>query len=439
MPKKTAAADEPQVVRRVIEDMAPTGAEQRTESKPTFWEYEQSLTPKDWEHHIVYLTREEPKTGIKGMGGYLTKISQPFTIEDVKRAWGGYEFSYIMNRDGKILYSGRFKVEAEPKYDESRETVAGSNGDRGQNAIVGQFVDVLREELARSRESANPASEEAIKLLSAASTRAMDIVLKQVPQQGSPISQLGELVTAAKNLGLVGGGNGGGGGIAEVVTLLKTLGLIKDPMEQIKTQLEMMKLFDDLRGESRGGKRDWKETLVEKVGDALPRVFEEVGKNREAEMRIVQQRFEAARALRGGPPATRPGVPAPVPPAPQPNQMPSISAGLPIESFSPGAPMPAEAPAAAPPPDAPEVTFLKKRMVQMFLADEEAEIIVDFLEAGIPGFCNDLLTYSNATLTDFLGRDPLFADAVKNPRWPLFLSEARAYLSEENDEEKKLN
>ena len=431
MPRKSAGPEEPQVVRRVTEELAGPAGAASDEGKLTFWEYMQSLSPKGWERHIVYLTREEPKTGIKGVGGYLTKLTGPFTIEDIKNAFGGYEFSYIMNRDGKIIYSGRFKVEAAPKFDLTREVAGAATGDNnGQGAIVGQFVEVLREELSRAREASNPASEEAIKLLSAASTRAMDIVLKQVPQQGDPMAQLSGLVATAKNLGLV-GGNGGGGNLLETVSALKALGLLPDPMQQMTLFFTIFEKLDALRGE-RGGQRDWKGALIEKVAEAVPRVLDEVGKNRQAQLQIASERAEVVRTLRGIPPSA-PKQGATVPADTQP-----ASAGTPglptetTESTGDGA----LATNQALDPNDPYVLGVKRRMVQLFLEGEETDIIIDFLESAVPGFCDDILRYPDETLTGYLGQDPLFAETVRNPRWPVFLSEARAYLTDSGDEKK---
>jgi hypothetical protein len=68
----------------------------------------QSLTLEQWKDHIVYVTRELPKTHMNGIGGgYLVKMQEAFDIEDIKVAFGGYEFSYIMKNKNEVLRSTR--------------------------------------------------------------------------------------------------------------------------------------------------------------------------------------------------------------------------------------------------------------------------------------------------------------------------------------------
>src|SRR5260370_33548646 len=98
-----------------------------------------SLTPEDWKDHIVYLTRERPKTHMHVVVGcYLTKIIEPFELDDIKDAYGGYEFSYIMKRGRDAIYNGRFTVEAPPKLDGQRESAAAAGENGGGNALVQQ-------------------------------------------------------------------------------------------------------------------------------------------------------------------------------------------------------------------------------------------------------------------------------------------------------------
>src|SRR5260370_31407167 len=81
------------------------------ETRPDFWTYMRSLTPEDWKDHIVYLTRERPKTHMNGVvGGYLTKIIQPFELDQIKEPYGGYQFNYIMKRSPDAIYKRQFPL-----------------------------------------------------------------------------------------------------------------------------------------------------------------------------------------------------------------------------------------------------------------------------------------------------------------------------------------
>jgi hypothetical protein len=153
MPRVPSARPKPGVVRQTIEVRAtqPAARQEPKKSRPDFWTYIGKLTLEEWKDHVVYLTRELPKLHTKGIGRYLVKIVEPFDIDDIKNAYGGFEFSYIMKRKNAIVYCGRFRIEAPPKLDTARESQP--IGESGTNVLLYQLVSMLREELARSREA----------------------------------------------------------------------------------------------------------------------------------------------------------------------------------------------------------------------------------------------------------------------------------------------
>src|SRR5229473_3100140 len=154
MPRVPSARPKPAIIHQTIEvpTTQPAAEQEPKKSRPDFWTYIYKLTPEEWKDHIVYLTRELPKPQMNGIGGrYLVKIVERFDIEDIKNAYGGVEFSYIMKRKNAIVYSGRFRIEAPPKLDTARESLA--TGESGANALLQQCVSMLRDELARSRKA----------------------------------------------------------------------------------------------------------------------------------------------------------------------------------------------------------------------------------------------------------------------------------------------
>lgn len=408
-----------------------------------------SLTPEQWKDHIVYLTREKPKTNMNGVvGGYLAKITDAFDIEDVKNAWGGYEFSYIMKRKNEIAYHGRFTVEAPPKVDPSRESTAGSeNGSAGggnASAIVQQVFNMLREELERNR-GANGVdhgtTEKAVEMLSKASDKAMDVILKQVPGRGE-------------------GGAGGDTGIIATIKVLKELGLIgqpaaaTDPMKQVETMISIFKSLDEIRGGGGGGRRDWKATLAERALDAVPQVLDTFRQTREANVEIARERARASENLRHvanpSAPPVRTSVMTPRGTAPAPAAAPGhtidprvVSNGglrtVPLDRVEASA----EASAAVPAEIVFETidrnspafdNFLKQTIVEMVLRGDHGEQIVDFLDGAKPGYSENLVRFSPEQLTGYFGADPILRAAVDHPSWFEVLDEARKYILEADEE-----
>jgi hypothetical protein len=449
---------------------APAEKNYTDETKPDFREYIFGLSPDQWKNHIIYLTRELPKTSINGLGGYLTKLQQPFDFEDIKQAYGGYEFSYILKEGNDICKkcrnaTGRFKVEAPPKFDTTREapSAAPSNGHSASDAgLLQQFVGVLRDELARSRESnsgANPATDKAIELLASASEKAMDIVKNQVPQSKGSSSEMREMIGMLREMGLL-------GAPVQSKSLLEQLGELlsspliapliakfftpADPLTELGKLGSAMDILEKIRGtSSSGGRSDWKEALVSEGIPAVKELIGTIAENRKAAVELAQaardraqanaraaqsvETINSQRASIGQRPANAPapaGQPAAIPPAPP------ATAGpfrvVPINGVD-AAP---ETAAAVPETTANADEYLKGvkiRFVELLAAGEDSGFIVDFLDAARPDLVEMILKYTPAQITGFFKMDPIVKHAVENPRWGQFLQESRAYL-EENGE-----
>jgi hypothetical protein len=241
MPRRVPAqsSSSPVVHTTTTLEMPPSAApDKKEESGPDFWTYMQTCegSTVPWRNHIVYLTRELPKTSINGLGGgYLTKITQPFDMEDIKQTYGGYEFSYIMKKDDKIAYSGRFRVEAQPKLDPAREATPGVPAAPAANSttepallrMLEEQIREMREEMRQMRlqgQGQNGGSDRVIEVMADGAKRAMEIVTSQVPKANSTASEMKEMVLALKELGIL------GGGATQQKSLLEQLGeLIANP------------------------------------------------------------------------------------------------------------------------------------------------------------------------------------------------------------------
>jgi hypothetical protein len=441
-------AAKPAVLHQTIE--IPQNDQQQTqtpEKRVDFWTYMRQLTPEQWKDHIVYLTRESPKTTINGLGGYLTKMCEPFDIDDIKTGFGGREFSYIMKNKNEIVYSGRFSVEAPPRLDREREMPTVSGGPAGMGSDFGQqFISVLRDELARSRESGD-GDAKVIEMLTKASDRAVEMVTRQLPNN-DPAKQLESLLNVAKAMGILGNANGNGGALKELLSLLTPFAPIltpllqkllnpPDPLAQINTYLGLFEKLDALRGEGSGSgrRRDWKEIAAEKALEIAPRILDDMAARRQAAAAPAP-----APAYRTIPSASPQGASSPqlapqgatVPPA-----APAPRSNEPLRTV----PLNGEVVEAAPAPvpasfeTQPEfVDWLKRRIVVLVEMGQSGESIVDFLDGAAPGFSDQLAQAPADQVTAFLAIDPILSAVTKHPRWAQTLEEARAYILDEEPE-----
>ena len=111
---------------------ASEAAKQNAEAMPDFWEYIEGLTPEQWNDHIVYLYREDPKASTySGEFAYLDKfvgyievrpglqvpMDERGIIEQaIKEKFGGRAFRLICKRGKQRVTVGKCVNEAPPKY-----------------------------------------------------------------------------------------------------------------------------------------------------------------------------------------------------------------------------------------------------------------------------------------------------------------------------------
>jgi hypothetical protein len=459
MPRAVSNRNKPSVITQTLEIPTQTAAEEPApkEAKPDFWTYMQQLTPEQWKDHIVYLTRERPKTHMNGVvGGYLAKIVEAFDQEDIKAAYGGYEFSYIMKRGRDVVYSGRFTVEADPRLDKGRE-MSTANGDGAPAGFAGQFITMLREELERSRGNGNDSTTaKAVEMLSAASDKAMGLILKQVPDASNPATALKDLVAVIKDLGILGGGQPSAApSIIDTIRTLKELGLIGqqiDPFKNLDTLIGVFDKLDALRGGGGGSRRgNWKDSLVDKGLELVPQVLDTFRQTREANVAIAHDRARAAENLaRVQPPAPgRAAVPSVMTPRGTASAPGGAGAEPPGPSVSGLRTVPLDRAGEAPAPDAAAAevmfetidrnstaftNFIKQTIVEMINRGDHGEQIVDFLDGAKPGFSNTLVQYTPDQLAAYFAMDPILCGAVAHPAWSEVLDEARKYILAEDEE-----
>ena len=389
------------------------GSPPKSETKPDFWSYMQSLTPEEWKEHVVYLTREEPKTSINGLGGYLTKMMGPFEIDDVKNAFGGVRFSYIMKKGPKVVYGGDFRIEAPPRYDLVRERpdAMGGNGASSQDNNVKTLLEKI------------PNTKEAL-------AQSMDMVTTAYKTSLNNIAEAGGRVN-----------NGGEGGemtkllIAMMQSQTQMLTTMmtavfksreeREPAAQVNvaTQVDsLLGIVEKLRDfGGGGGKTDWKATLAEKAADHLPEIISGIQSFGDKQIALENARRARVEAVeratvavqQGGPPAQAPsnGNPQPV--------RPLSTVAAPAEMPNPG--------------NLPVVTFEQlgfNRIVEMVYRGEDGGVVMDFLYGLDPRAYDYLIECDAAGIRAILGADPMLAKILEYPHLDDFIAQVVEYSGE---------
>ena len=446
-----AAGASPQITTTVTMPAAAPNPPSNPEEKEVsfFWERLAEIAPEKWEKTItLYVYRVAPKLRMTGEGGYLDVLTQPITPLYIKNRWGGGRFRLILLENNRMMLRHEEEIEGEPIYDKKREVSPDGNGSSSAAATAAavsadfqrEFISVLREELARSREMMDQGDgtgeQKIIDLMSKASDKAMEIVTKQTPQASSAASQIKETVAALKELGLYGEHRQPKTLVEQIVELLThpvvgpmiTKFLVpKDPLGELSKLGAAMDVLEKIRGTGDGKPGDWKTQAVNTVAEHLPEILDALSAGRQPQQRRP-----------GAPPA----LPAPgAPPAAAAPQPPSRLQVVPRESAD------AVPPAAAVPPPATvgapvnqltpeqEQAALKITCVNMMRAGASGAAIAAFLEDVAEEVARDLAKYPVDAVTDFFARDPILKLMVEDPRWKEVLEEAREYLSDVPDEE----
>lgn len=450
MPKKTAAASRGQVLHQTIELSEPQKTDTATAAaeKPDFWVYMQSLTADQWKDHIVYLTRELPRTTINGLGGYLVKLVQPFDIEEIKQAYGGQEFSYIMKRKNEIMYSGRFKIEAPAKLDATREVAGQANSiapanDAGTTGLLQQFVGVLRDELQRSRENGGGTSDAAIEMVTKASDRAMEIITKQVATPQDPATQLLSTIELMNKIRPPAAADTTMNTLMMAVLpkLVERLFAPIDPLAQVTSLMAVFDKLNELRGDGGHTKRDWKQMALEAGMDALPKVLDTINRSRESAPPPPARLVPAAPATPGVHPQQPPhGAAAPAAPAMPNGGLRTVPLANGADGTFPQRAGSGDGPQAA---DGPGVergsitlttdqynAIVKKHILEMVAMGLGGDSIVDYLDRAQPDVLAQIEKFTDAQLEMFFGDDEILAIVLQHPRWKEVLGEVREYMAE---------
>lgn len=450
---------------------------EKQEERTPRWFFDEilSLPLQDWGRvWSMELHRQEPKIpGVPGAKGYLCMFSEPITLAAIQQRYGGGKFRLNLCKNGKWYKSHEFDIEGQPIYDMSRERPSSNSngaGGSGNADFQKEFISVLREELQRSRESTqgqNGGSDKAVEMIVTASEKAMEIVKNQTPQVTSGVTQIREMISALREMGIIGGAAATAPKslVEQVIELIthpmigpKVLELFtpKDPLAQL-TQLAatkdaLQKLFGGEGGDDTP--KDWKAMATKVVGDHLPEIIDALKQNASnttdaarARAAEAEARARAAESLRTVQ-QQRPGQPQPPVPTPQTQAAPApappsihVDGGLrTVPRGSSAAPVNEPAPAVAeavetPASQAAYDEAVKVQIVNMLRIGASGETIADFLSEVKPDIYEDLKKYTAATITAFFAQDPILKLAVEDTRWNEVIADARAYALEPEGED----
>src|ERR1051326_3894714 len=129
----------------------PIDPDPQSRSTPDFWDYIEKLKPEEWDRHIVYLYRTDPRASNYGDGqanidkfvGYIDMPDGsrvPFdSREEVDRAiqqkHGGKAFRLILKRGNERITEGKSCNDAPPKYMYQGHSPNGNGNGAGVSVI----------------------------------------------------------------------------------------------------------------------------------------------------------------------------------------------------------------------------------------------------------------------------------------------------------------
>ena len=442
------------------EPEAPQAAPPEEKSPTWFWDLLREIPEHEWSrvYDVLLVRMGESKVAMApGEKGYLRMFTAPVTLEEIRQKYGGGKYRCILEKNGRYKTSHDFEIQGSPIYDATRERPSNGDAPRGQGetALVEQFIEVLRDELQRSREvgqAPDAATDKVVQILSSASEKAMEMVTRHVPEQdgGNGIGALKDAILLLKELGLMGGT--GGGDIMKTIAVLKELGLIGQPqpqadlLGQLKTMMDIYEKFSGLRGEAEtAGPKDWKATAVQEGLRILGPAIDRIAQNPPRAGAQPPRPPAPAPAPAAAPARPMPAAaPAPIPSAPPPPAPTYRGGPLPVEPIDAAAPDAAQpeggtaepVPAAAAEDsfseDSPQFrVWVSKRVVCMVTRGDDGESIVDFLHgAGAQKLLRALISAEPGMVTAFMLQDEVLKLAAQHPRWEECLQEAREYLLE---------
>lgn len=246
----------------------------------TAWEYMQALSPVQWEEHMVYLYRNDPRPDkVDGEAAYLEKMQKPLDIDEVRQKWGGRKFYFFVNRKKKsgngdyAIFRKTFNIDAAPKHGDKEAVVqlTAEGSGPAENGQALKLVGDLLRDLIRQRDTAvqqgqkfdmSQAVSQAFSIMGNGANQAISIMAEQMKTAlatapGKPVqSELEKLLLPAL-----------------IDNFIK-----RDPpatsLDQLKSFLELSRELRELEPAGRGG--GFLETLAGQIAPQLGTLLDKV-------------------------------------------------------------------------------------------------------------------------------------------------------------------
>lgn len=385
----------------------------------TVWEFMQALTEDQWGDYVGYLYRVGPKKVVTDRNMYIAVITAPITKEDVKRLYGGKKFTLHFNRRvGKRQIAThnpeQFDIEAEPKWQDGELPLDPGGRAHASPAAGGVDPNVLEgltnlitnlvaqnAEAQRTGKTFDPTA--AIASAFEIQNKGTSAAIKVMAEQAGGPSLDGKLMDRLLDRAFP-----------------KDPPVQPNPVEQIKTIMELMNELRPPGGGSSGPESPWV-ALAQGIGPRLDPILEKIANIIQNWAVISMSKNPAAMAQLG-----KAVAPAAAP-----------AAAAPANASTGAAPAP-EAPAGVQP--TPEqiqkynrsviIDQIKRAILQTLFDGGSGDVAAEVAEKMDPEFAAEfakILEKDIASLT----ADPILAPAVTAPRLAEFVSEFLSFFVQE--------
>jgi hypothetical protein len=189
---KTAMAQPEAVQKTIITRVSSTEPSTQERKTPEFWDYVENLTPEDWERHIVYLYRMDPRSSNYGIGEssidkFVGVIEMPaesqrrgfpaqVPLNDreecelaIREKHGGRAFRLIVKRNRERITEGKISNDAPPKYYAQDAAPTGTSSTAGPVSEASATADVAKVAMSTMAGQERQAVSVGIEALTAAS------------------------------------------------------------------------------------------------------------------------------------------------------------------------------------------------------------------------------------------------------------------------------
>lgn len=438
-------------ITKTVEEVNPAPGAPGSEPQLEMGEWFASLSPADRAGHAIYISRLEPDimitdprvTNPKWRGGkYLHRFTSDelegltggdfwsALIEWIKPKFGGSKYLLRVTniKTGQLMYVIPFEVEGDPILSgrEGYRQPGGSPGGDGRAGMDGLVLSFLKEQLEQAKAKAmdpSAAVNAVMGMMEKANERALEMALRQIPQQSNPVEQLNAMIGAIEKMGLFKRGSQDEGPLRELIAELRQREEKRSIWDELKTAKDGLSMLG-LGRNSGGGENGWVS-----VAQILAPTIEKVADN---VIRAMQMRGMSANVPRNVA-AAAPG-PRPLMQAQITNQLPPPSVMEPPKPAPASNPQPAPAPAQAEQEAfAREIvtTYIFTKLREQFDAGKEGDAVAEWLDAAERPLANQLGFLSAEQLQNVISRQPLFAPVADHPRMAQFVKDFLSYFQDE--------